>query len=196
MPTCSSPVRHVSLRRDPVRLACIRHAASVDPEPGSNSPPSVLPSMPQRINLSRSALHAKRSFDSLFCVLSCGRSKTSPALSPKPAQLRSTPSSAHKSTPSSPGRVSLCFLVLRSAPVRCRRIDPLVKGQRMITILYPGVKANPHNYADSFQMRSRTNRTTEHAALHPAYLRTNRRAGCTKRTAFGRCAGIGFEHGI
>jgi hypothetical protein len=25
----------------PVRLACIRHAASVDPEPGSNSPPSV-----------------------------------------------------------------------------------------------------------------------------------------------------------
>ena len=24
----------------PVRLACIRHAASVDPEPGSNSPPS------------------------------------------------------------------------------------------------------------------------------------------------------------
>ena len=25
--------------RTPVRLACIRHAASVDPEPGSNSPP-------------------------------------------------------------------------------------------------------------------------------------------------------------
>ena len=25
----------------PVRLACIRHAASVDPEPGSNSPPKV-----------------------------------------------------------------------------------------------------------------------------------------------------------
>jgi hypothetical protein len=39
-PTCSSPVRHVSTRRHPVRLACIRHAASVDPEPGSNSPPS------------------------------------------------------------------------------------------------------------------------------------------------------------
>ena len=28
---------------DPVRLACIRHAASVDPEPGSNSPPSSQP---------------------------------------------------------------------------------------------------------------------------------------------------------
>ena len=27
--------------RHPVRLACIRHAASVDPEPGSNSPPSA-----------------------------------------------------------------------------------------------------------------------------------------------------------
>ena len=26
---------------DPVRLACIRHAASVDPEPGSNSPPAI-----------------------------------------------------------------------------------------------------------------------------------------------------------
>jgi hypothetical protein len=40
-------VTHVFLTRpprkpsedDPVRLACIRHAASVDPEPGSNSPP-------------------------------------------------------------------------------------------------------------------------------------------------------------
>ncbi len=38
-PTCSSPVRHGCPRRDPVRLACIRHAASVNPEPGSNSPP-------------------------------------------------------------------------------------------------------------------------------------------------------------
>ena len=37
-PTCSSPVRHVTPRRKPVRLACIRHAASVYPEPGSNSP--------------------------------------------------------------------------------------------------------------------------------------------------------------
>src|SRR5690606_6332406 len=43
-------ITHVFLTRpprkpsedDPVRLACIRHAASVDPEPGSNSPPIVL----------------------------------------------------------------------------------------------------------------------------------------------------------
>jgi hypothetical protein len=42
-PTCSSPVRHVNARRRHVRLACIRHAASVNPEPGSNSPPKCLP---------------------------------------------------------------------------------------------------------------------------------------------------------
>ena len=36
-----SPVRHSCLKTSPqasVRLACIRHAASVHPEPGSNSP--------------------------------------------------------------------------------------------------------------------------------------------------------------
>ena len=36
-----SPVRHSRLKTSPqasVRLACIRHAASVHPEPGSNSP--------------------------------------------------------------------------------------------------------------------------------------------------------------
>ena len=40
-PTCYSPVRHSHLQtnpKDPVRLACIRHTASVHPEPGSNSP--------------------------------------------------------------------------------------------------------------------------------------------------------------
>ena len=36
-PTCYSPVRH-SYPKISVRLACIRHAASVHPEPGSNSP--------------------------------------------------------------------------------------------------------------------------------------------------------------
>ena len=35
----SSPVRHWN-PKIPVRLACIRHAASVHPEPGSNSPSS------------------------------------------------------------------------------------------------------------------------------------------------------------
>ena len=38
-PTCYSPVRHSTKSRSPfrVRLACVRHAASVDSEPGSNS---------------------------------------------------------------------------------------------------------------------------------------------------------------
>ncbi len=37
--TCYSPVRHFTQDRSPflVRLACVRHAASVDSEPGSNS---------------------------------------------------------------------------------------------------------------------------------------------------------------
>ncbi len=47
LPPTSGQVGHVFLTRPPretpegipVRLACIRHAASVDPEPGSNSPP-------------------------------------------------------------------------------------------------------------------------------------------------------------
>ena len=39
LPTCYSPVRH-SLIAECVRLACVRHAASVYPEPGSNSPSS------------------------------------------------------------------------------------------------------------------------------------------------------------
>ena len=45
LPTCYSPVRHSSFQLSAstreersVRLACIRHAASVRPEPGSNSP--------------------------------------------------------------------------------------------------------------------------------------------------------------
>ena len=43
LPTCYSPVRHWALTEASfhirsVRLACIRHAASVHPEPGSNSP--------------------------------------------------------------------------------------------------------------------------------------------------------------
>ena len=41
-PTCYSPVRHSSTPTKggglSVRLACVKHAASVRPEPGSNSP--------------------------------------------------------------------------------------------------------------------------------------------------------------
>ena len=38
-PMCYSPVRHsLAPKSESVRLACVRHAASVYPEPGSNSP--------------------------------------------------------------------------------------------------------------------------------------------------------------
>ena len=36
--TCYAPVRHYSILLCLVRLACVKHAASVHPEPGSNSP--------------------------------------------------------------------------------------------------------------------------------------------------------------
>jgi hypothetical protein len=50
-PTCYSAVRHCH-PKVAVRLACFRHAASVDPEPGSNSPSLILadarhPRLPQ-----------------------------------------------------------------------------------------------------------------------------------------------------
>src|SRR5216117_1147153 len=40
LPTCYSPVRHFTQSRSPflVRLACVRPAANVRSEPGSNSP--------------------------------------------------------------------------------------------------------------------------------------------------------------
>ncbi len=41
-PTCYSAVRHCRPKTT-VRLACFRHAASVYPEPGSNSPSNYLP---------------------------------------------------------------------------------------------------------------------------------------------------------
>ena len=45
--TCYSPVRHLPFNgiatvKQLVRLACVRHAASVSPEPGSNSPQKIL----------------------------------------------------------------------------------------------------------------------------------------------------------
>ena len=56
LPPAGGQVGHVFLtrppreppERSPVRLACIRHAASVDPEPGSNSPPKYQPRRPTR----------------------------------------------------------------------------------------------------------------------------------------------------
>ena len=45
LPTCYSPVRHFTRGRSPflVRLACVRPAANVRSEPGSNSPINLSP---------------------------------------------------------------------------------------------------------------------------------------------------------
>src|SRR5690606_22583664 len=56
-PTCYSPVCHATRGRSPfrVRLACVRHAASVDSEPGSNSQVKfvIRPKAEKRFNVDR-----------------------------------------------------------------------------------------------------------------------------------------------
>ena len=48
LPTCYSPVRHSSTPKGlSVRLACVKHAASVRPEPGSNSPSNAYNQTPK-----------------------------------------------------------------------------------------------------------------------------------------------------
>jgi hypothetical protein len=78
---------------DPVRLACIRHAASVDPEPGSNSPPLCFappcltrPPVQSPVSSSppcQTSTPCKEVF--WFCVPSCGRS-----VRPAPSSRSST----------------------------------------------------------------------------------------------------------
>ena len=99
----SGQIAHVFLTRppreppegDPVRLACIRHAASVDPEPGSNSPPnsSCSPdsSLPQNL---------RQSWCLLFSLSSTPVNTLSPASRPcSPCPLDQCASSASSSAP-------------------------------------------------------------------------------------------------
>ena len=99
----SGQIAHVFLTRppreppegDPVRLACIRHAASVDPEPGSNSPPnsSCSPdlSLPQDL---------RQSWCLLFSLSSTPVNTMSPASRPcSPCPLDRCASSASSSAP-------------------------------------------------------------------------------------------------
>ena len=99
----SGQIAHVFLTRppreppegDPVRLACIRHAASVDPEPGSNSPPnsSCSPdsSLPQNL---------RQSWCLLFSLSSTPVNTMSPASRPcSPCPLDQCASSASSSAP-------------------------------------------------------------------------------------------------
>ena len=97
-PTCSSPVRHGYPRKSPVRLACIRHAASVDPEPGSNSPPCLsccLSVSPKGHGLTGSRLCAART--SVPLMPHPPRQTTSrtasPSSAPQPRLLTHTPPS-------------------------------------------------------------------------------------------------------
>ena len=56
-PTCYSPVRHSSTPKGlSVRLACVKHAASVRPEPGSNSPNKNNPTKKARWNSNQNNL--------------------------------------------------------------------------------------------------------------------------------------------
>jgi hypothetical protein len=69
----------------PARLACIRHAASVDPEPGSNSPPICLPGSedPRRTCLCFTHCKQGRGCPALplprFCCWLVGKQRHSPA---------------------------------------------------------------------------------------------------------------------
>ena len=69
--TCYAPVRHSTRVRRPglVRLACVKHAASVRPEPGSNSPKRFRTAPDERLivtnvrNLPLHVISRCRSFD-------------------------------------------------------------------------------------------------------------------------------------
>ena len=89
-PTCYSPVRHWR-PKPPVRLACLRCAASVCPEPGSNSPSQL-----------RSPHRGSRPVLKYVSTLL--------------ALTRTSPSQGHI-----PGSMSLVLQLLRSQPPRIPR---------------------------------------------------------------------------
>jgi hypothetical protein len=89
---------------DPVRLACIRHAASVDPEPGSNSPPKCCLQSPRK---------------ALVMVLICWGhiSSRHHRLPPTPPGCPVRPRSAVASTPTTPPSASRDFSLRLRRPV-------------------------------------------------------------------------------
>src|SRR5215468_1551085 len=64
LPTCYSPVRHFTRGRSPflVRLACVRPAANVRSEPGSNSPVNLKSSTSARYTFSTQNNSARPEF--------------------------------------------------------------------------------------------------------------------------------------
>ena len=66
--TCYAPVRHSTRVRRPglVRLACVKHAASVRPEPGSNSPIETSISSSTNAHVDRSKRSSCRRSESVY----------------------------------------------------------------------------------------------------------------------------------
>src|SRR5215468_6105466 len=81
LPTCYSPVRHFTRGRSPflVRLACVRPAANVRSEPGSNSPVNRRADYSAHHYEQRTALLLKLALRSLFSfqrpTISCVRGR-------------------------------------------------------------------------------------------------------------------------
>ena len=69
--TCYAPVRHWGIAT-PVRLACVRHAASVRPEPGSNSPMRIRYSSSRTTGCSQSS-ESRQSLQTLIIDLLRGQ---------------------------------------------------------------------------------------------------------------------------
>ena len=69
--TCYAPVRHWGIAT-PVRLACVRHAASVRPEPGSNSPMRIRYSSSRTTGCSQSS-ESRQSLQTLIASLLRGQ---------------------------------------------------------------------------------------------------------------------------
>ena len=117
--TCSSPVRHsAALRRGRrVRLACVRHAASVYPEPGSNSPfnPQLLALSSRESHNAFSGPLASRTLQLLRC-----RSSVDAPPSGRAAMRTTTPRCPDSSHRVGRGAQRTVYRVL-AAPVKSTR---------------------------------------------------------------------------
>ncbi len=85
--TCSSAVRHCS-PKGAVRLTCVRHAASVDPEPGSNSSTNGEALLAVTLHCAPAPCGGERDARGTRQLVRCGRQKSERQLRrEKPARL-------------------------------------------------------------------------------------------------------------
>jgi hypothetical protein len=160
LPTRSSPVRHAATRRPRVRLACIRHAASVDPEPGSNSPPKCLlctgfqTRAPKRSGPTRRldsvvGRPARGARSGRLVSTSCCAFSLEPRPIPRPARRRRPPCPGHPRRSSAhsvfhgPGLPSVRILVnVLSVRISGPKISPSVSRAHELYRLAAGVSRN------------------------------------------------------